>query len=277
MKSLNNKVAVVTGAGSGIGRALALQLADEGAYLALSDVNESGLEETKTLILNRLPKDQHRRIKHYLLDVADKDAVYKHADEVVEDFGKVNLIFNNAGVALSAKICEVEMKDFEWLMDIDFWGVVYGTQAFLPKLIASGEGHIVNISSVFGLISVPKQGTYNAAKFAVRGYTEALRQELKLDNIPVGVSCVHPGGIKTDIARNARIGSNENRQLTDSSFDKAAQTTPSKAANIIIKGVKNNKARILVGPDAHVIHFLSQVLGSKYQTLTQLWAKKMIY
>lgn len=272
MKSLNNKVAVVTGAGSGIGRALAIALAKEGAQLALSDVNVEGLEETK----QQIGKDLSC-VRTYRLDVSDKEAVYAHAEEVERDFGKVNLIFNNAGVALSAKLLEVDMEDFEWLMNIDFWGVVYGTQAFLPKLIASGDGHIINISSVFGIISVPKQGTYNAAKFAVRGYTEALRQELKLDNLPVQVSCVHPGGIQTEIARNARIGATEDRNLTDTSFDKVAKTTPAKAASIILKGIKANKARILVGPDAHVIHFLSQVLGSRYQALTQLWAKKMIY
>lgn len=272
MKSLNNKVAVVTGAGSGIGRALAIALAKEGALLALSDVNLKGLEETQKQI-----GGDDRCVKTYSLDVSDKDAVYAHAEEVEKDFGKVNLVFNNAGVALSSKLLEVDMKDFEWLMNIDFWGVVYGTQAFLPKLVASGDGHIINISSVFGIISVPKQGTYNAAKFAVRGYTEALRQELKLDDLPVQVSCVHPGGIQTEIARNARIGEGECRELTDSTFDKLAKTSPSKAASIILKGVKANKARILVGPDAHVIHLLSQVLGSRYQSLTQLWAKKMIY
>ncbi|GLQ32026.1 SDR family NAD(P)-dependent oxidoreductase [Litoribrevibacter albus] len=275
MKSLKNKVAVITGAGSGIGRALALQMAKEGCQLALSDVNEVGLKETQSLVEQQ--SNSSVKVKTYSLDVADKNAVFQHADDVEKEFGQVNLVFNNAGVALSAKLVEVDMADFEWLMNIDFWGVVYGTQAFLPKLIASGDGHIINISSVFGIISVPKQGTYNAAKFAVRGYTEALRQELILDNLPVQVSCVHPGGIQTEIARNARIGESECRESTDSTFDKLAKTSPKRAAEIIISGVKSNKARILVGPDAHVIHMLARVLGARYQSLTQLWAKKMIY
>ncbi|GAA3911411.1 SDR family NAD(P)-dependent oxidoreductase [Litoribacillus peritrichatus] len=272
MKDLSGKVAVITGAGSGIGRALAVKLAEQGCHLAISDLNEVGLEQTRKMCETSVVD-----VRCYTLDVADKDAVYQHADQVEEDFGQVNLIFNNAGVALSVKLLEVDMKDFEWLMNIDFWGVVYGTQAFLPKLIASGEGHIINISSVFGMISVPKQGTYNAAKFAVRGYTEALRQELALENIPVNVSCVHPGGIQTDIARNARLGPNENRSFVDTSFDKLAMTKPSKAADIILKGVKANKSRIMVGPDAHAIHFLYRLLGSRYQSLTQLFAKKAFF
>ncbi len=275
MKRLKNQVAVVTGAGSGIGRSLVLQLAKEGCQLAISDVNRQGLNKTEALV--RQAYGDTIKLISYDLDVADQSAVYAHAEQVEQDFGRVNLIFNNAGVALSSKLLEVDMADFEWVMNIDFWGVVYGTQAFLPKLIASGDGHVVNISSVFGIISVPKQGSYNAAKFAVRGYTEALRQELILDNLPVQVSCVHPGGIQTEIARSARLGASECRASTDSSFDKVAKTSPEKAAEIIVRGVKANKARILVGPDAHVIHFLARLLGHRYQSLTQLWAKKMIY
>ncbi len=272
MNNLKGKVAVVTGAGSGIGRALAIKLSKEGCNLAISDLNMSGLEKTRALA-----ESSNIQVKSYSLDVSDKEAVYAHADEVERDFGEVNLIFNNAGVALSSKLIDIDMKDFEWLMNIDFWGVVYGTQAFLPKLIASGDGHIINISSVFGMISVPKQGTYNAAKFAVRGYTEALRQELLIDDLPVQVSCVHPGGIKTEIARNARVGAGENRERIDTGFDKVAKTTPSKAADIIIKGVKVNKSRIMVGADAHVIHFMYRLLGSKYQTVTQFLAKKALF
>ena len=161
MKDLNNKVAVVTGAGSGIGRALALSLAKRGCRLALSDVNDKGLAETAALV-------KKAEVKTYHLDVADRDAIYAHAKEVVADFGKVNLIINNAGVALSASVREMSDEDFSWLMDINFWGVAHGTRAFLPHLIESGDGHVVNVSSVFGLIGVPKQSAYNAAKFAVR-------------------------------------------------------------------------------------------------------------
>ncbi|MEH6561284.1 MAG: SDR family oxidoreductase, partial [Marinobacter sp.] len=188
MKDLKNKVAVVTGAGSGIGRALAKALAMRGCRLALSDVNEEGLAETAAAI-------EGSEVRTYRLDVGDRDAIYAHAAEVAKDFGQVNIIINNAGVALSASVREMTDADFEWIMNIDFWGVAHGTRAFLPHLIASGDGHVVNISSVFGLIGVPTQSAYNAAKFAVRGFTESLRQEMKLEKQPVAVSCVHPGGI----------------------------------------------------------------------------------
>lgn len=272
MKNIQGKVAVITGAGSGIGRALAICLAHEGCHLAISDMNMEGLEKTK-----KLTAYSTVQVRSYYLDVADKEAVYAHADDVERDFGQVNLIFNNAGVALSSKLVDIDIKDFEWLMNIDFWGVVYGTQAFLPKLITSGEGYIINISSIFGMISVPKQGAYNAAKFAVRGYTEALRQELMMDALPVGVSCVHPGGIKTDIARNARIGPGEDHAQIDNHFDKFARTTPNKAAQIILKGIKRNKSRIIIGTDAHVIHFMYRLLGAKYQAVTQFIAKKTFF
>ncbi|MEC8896759.1 MAG: SDR family NAD(P)-dependent oxidoreductase, partial [Pseudomonadota bacterium] len=198
MKDLNNKVAVVTGAGSGIGRSLAKSLAARGCRLALSDVNEAGLAETAASLGGA-------EVKTYRLDVSDRDAIYAHAAQVRKEFGQVNLIINNAGVALSATVREMTDADFKWVMDIDFWGVAHGTRAFLPYLIESGDGHVVNISSVFGLIGVPKQSAYNAAKFAVRGFTESLRQEMKLENQPVQVSCVHPGGIRTNIANAARM------------------------------------------------------------------------
>src|SRR5690554_6201481 len=166
MKDLKNKVAVVTGAGSGIGRALAHALAARGCRLALSDVNEAGLAETVATL-------DKNRVKTYRLDVSDRDEIYAHAEQVKADFGQVNLVINNAGVALSATVREMTDDDFKWVMDIDFWGVAHGTRAFLPHLIASGDGHVVNISSVFGLIGVPKQSAYNAAKFAVRGFTRS--------------------------------------------------------------------------------------------------------
>ena len=228
MKNLKNKVAVVTGAGSGIGRALAKSLADRGCRLALSDVNESGLAETAAALSGA-------DVKTYRLDVSDRDAIFAHAEEVVKDFGQVNLVINNAGVALSATVREMTDEDFKWVMDIDFWGVAHGTRAFLPHLIASGDGHVVNVSSVFGLIGVPKQSAYNAAKFAVRGFTEALRQEMKLENQPVAVSCVHPGGIRTNIVNAARMGKSENAVAQRKGFDKLAMTTPEKAAEIIVK------------------------------------------
>ncbi|MEX0603270.1 MAG: SDR family NAD(P)-dependent oxidoreductase [Marinobacter sp.] len=270
MKDLKNKVAVITGAGSGIGRALAKELASRGCRLALSDVNEAGLKQTVELC-------DAIDVKAYLLDVSDRDAIYAHAEAVAKDFGTVNLVINNAGVALSATVREMTDDDFKWVMDIDFWGVAHGTRAFLPHLIASGDGHVVNISSVFGLIGVPKQSAYNAAKFAVRGFTEALRQEMKLEKQPVAISCVHPGGIRTNIANSARMGKSENAIAQRKGFDKLAVTTPEKAAAVIVKGILRNESRILVGPDAWGIEVINRVLGSAYQPLVERFSRKNLY
>ncbi|HVT78232.1 MAG TPA: SDR family NAD(P)-dependent oxidoreductase [Acidimicrobiales bacterium] len=252
MKTFAGKVAAITGAGSGIGRALAVNLAADGCALALSDVNEVGLAETVAACEGRGVKVTSARV-----DVADREAVFAWADQVVAEHGKVNLIFNNAGVALAADIAEMSIEDFRWLMDINFWGVVHGTQAFLPHLKARGDGHVVNISSVFGLVSIPSQSAYNAAKFAVRGFTDALRIELDADKCGVSSTTVHPGGIKTNIARNMR----GDRSLA-ANFDRIAMTTPDKAAREILAAVKANRRRALIGPDANVIDFLSRLPGS---------------
>lgn len=273
MKNLTNKVAVITGAGSGIGRALALQLAGRGCRLALSDVNAEGLSHT----LAQIKAAHSVEVRTYHLDVADEQQVVAHAAQVLADFGQVNLLINNAGVALSGKIRDLDMQDFHWLMNINFWGVVHGTQAFLPALIASGDAHIVNLSSIFGMISVPKQATYNAAKFAVRGYTEALRQEMRMEHLPVQVSCVHPGGIATEIARNARVCAGEDKVRTAQLFDKLAHTSAEQAAKIIVRGILKNKPRIMVGLDAHVVHFLYRLLGVRYQFITRMLAARIGY
>ncbi len=270
MKEFNNKVAVVTGAGSGIGRALAQALAARGCRLALSDVNETGLRETAA-------NCGSAEVRTYTLDVADRDAIYAHAEQVANNFGQVNLVINNAGVALSASVREMTDDDFRWIMDIDFWGVAHGTRAFLPHLIASGDGHVVNISSVFGLIGVPKQSAYNSAKFAVRGFTEALRQEMKLECQPVAVSCVHPGGIRTNIANSARMGKSENADAQRKGFDKLAITTPEKAAGIILRGILKDQSRILVGPDAWGIDAINRLLGAAYQPLVERFSRKNLY
>ncbi|MFV8572147.1 SDR family NAD(P)-dependent oxidoreductase [Marinobacter sp. SBS5] len=270
MKDFKNKVAVVTGAGSGIGRGLAKVLAAKGCRLALSDVNEVGLAET-------VASCDGADVKSYYLDVSDRDAIYAHAEQVRADFGAVNLVINNAGVALSASVREMTDEDFKWIMDIDFWGVTHGTRAFLPHLIASGDGHVVNISSVFGFIGVPKQSAYNAAKFAVRGFTESLRQEMKLERQPVQVSCVHPGGIRTNIANAARMGKTENAEAQRKGFDKLAMTTPDKAAEIIVKGILKNESRILVGPDAWGIDAINRLLGAAYQPLVERFSRKNLY
>lgn len=267
VKSFTDKVAVITGAGSGIGRALAIDLANRGAVLALSDVNTAGVAETAALC-----EKAGAQARHYVLDVADKAAVHAHADEVVRDLGKVNLIFNNAGVALTANVEEMSWEDFEWIVNINFWGVMYGTKAFLPHLIASGDGHIVNISSVFGLFSAPSQSAYNATKFAVRGFTEALRQEMRIAGHPVGVSCVHPGGIKTNIAKNSRSAGQDVDQLAKI-FDRVATTSPEAAARRILRGVRRNEAKVLIGADAIALDLMPRALGSGYQYLVGAAAK----
>lgn len=266
MKVLQGRVAAITGAGSGIGRSLAVELAGRGTLLALSDIDEVGLAETVALCEGSGVKVTSRR-----LDVADRQAVHAWADQVVADHGKVNLVVNNAGVALIANVEDMSYDDLEWLMNINFWGVVHGTKAFLPHLKAVGEGHIVNVSSVFGLVSVPSQSAYNAAKFAVRGFTDALRIELEID--PCGVSCttVHPGGIKTNIARTARIHENAADLAGDADlgtqFEKVAMTSPDKAARQILAAVQADRRRTLVGPDAKVIDLIARLPARLYQRL----------
>lgn len=263
MEGFAGKVAVVTGAGSGIGRALALELGRSGAKLAISDVDAEGLAETEAA-LTALGAE----VKADRLDVTERETVIGYADAVKDHFGVVHQIYNNAGIAYTGDVEVSPFKDIERVMDVDFWGVVNGTKAFLPHLIASGDGHVVNVSSLFGVFSVPGQAAYNSAKFAVRGFTEALRQEMMLANHPVKVTCVHPGGIKTAIARNATaadgLDSNELAEL----FDKRlANTSPDRAARIILTAVRRNRARVLVGPDAKALDVLVRLTGSGYQRL----------
>lgn len=249
MKILRDRVAAITGAGSGIGRALAAALAEEGAELALSDIDEAGLAETARLCA-KSPKVSTQR-----LDVTDKDAVFAWADAVVKDHGRANLIFNNAGVALAGSLKRTKLEDFHWLMNINFWGVIHGTYAFLPHLERSGAGHVVNISSVFGIIACPMNGVYNASKFAVRGFTEALRMELELEGLPIGVTSVHPGGINTNIAKSTRVSTESGltAERVQREFKRFARTSPEECAATILAAVKKNKPRVLVGVDAHLI------------------------
>ena len=273
MRDFNGRVAAITGAGSGIGRALANELARRGAHLALADIDDTGLAETVAQCEGRSVKitSQH-------LDVADRAAVEAWAERVVADHGKVNLVINNAGVALGATIESMSYEDFEWLMGINFWGVVYGTKAFLPHLKASGEGHVVNLSSVFGLVSVPSQSAYNAAKFAVRGFTDTLRMELAIEGAPVSVTTVHPGGIKTNIARNARIDTSVTEMAGDAErargeMERVFITTPEKAARQILTAVQRDRRRALIGPDAKAIDFVSRLPAGLYQRVLELGAR----
>ncbi|MCU1602250.1 MAG: short chain dehydrogenase [Frankiales bacterium] len=257
MRTYSGKTAVVTGAGSGIGRALALHLTQLGAQVAVSDISKQAAVDTAS----RCGKSAVA----FELDVADRPAVFAHAAEVVAAFGSVDLVVNNAGVALHGPVRDLDVTDMQWLMDINYWGVVHGTQAFLPHLTAS-QGQLANVSSLFGLIAVPKQAAYNAAKFAVRGFTEALRQELVVEGTPVAVSAIHPGGIKTAIARSARVTAGEDPAATAALFDtKLAHTSPERAARTIMKGLAKEKPRILVGPDAYVLAALPRLLGIGYE------------
>ncbi len=275
MKLFANKVAAITGAGSGIGRALALNLAKQGCHLALSDVNDQGLAETV-----KQAQDFGVKVTSQKLDVANKDGVHTWADSVVRDHGKVNLIFNNAGVALGSTVEGMSYDELAWVMNINFWGVVYGTKAFLPYLKASGDGHIVNVSSVFGLCSQPTQSAYNASKFAVRGFTEALRQELDLEKAPVSVTCVHPGGIKTNIAKAAKMNDSIRSVGLDPStstknFEKMFRTTPAEAANVILNAVQKDSRRVLIGGDAYVIDAMQRLLPTSYQKLVTMGTRFM--
>ncbi|TGK15254.1 SDR family NAD(P)-dependent oxidoreductase [Leptospira fluminis] len=269
MKNFKNKVAAITGAGSGMGRELAIQLAEQGCHLALSDVNESGLAETVRIVKNR---NNSVIITNQKLDVADRSAVFQWASQAAKDHGKVNLIFNNAGIAFGSTIEGFEEKDFKRVIDINFWGVVHGTQAFLPYLKTSGEGHVINTSSVFGIIAVPGTSAYNASKFAVRGFTETLRQELDVMKCGVSATSVHPGGIQTAIAKSSQINESLKSLGLDPSHAKdkmAAQfiTTPKKAASMILKGVRKNSRRVLIGPDAGFADLMQRIFPGAYQVL----------
>ncbi|MDF1763714.1 MAG: SDR family NAD(P)-dependent oxidoreductase [Oleibacter sp.] len=268
MKELKNKVAAITGAGSGIGRALAIELAKDGCHVALSDVNEAGLKETVALLASYSVKATTS-----ILDVSNKDAFYAWADQVVADHGKVNIIINNAGVALAGTVAELSIEDYEWIMNINFYGVLYGTKAFMPYLEQAGEGHIVNISSIFGLASQPLMSGYNASKFAVRGLTESLRQDLEMSNSKVSCTCVHPGGIKTNIAQSTRFNDNASQvtgataEESKKEFERAFINTPEKAAKTIVNGIKKNKRRVLIGPDAKLFDLMVRILPSAYQKI----------
>lgn len=260
MQSFANKVVVVTGAASGIGRALAQQLSGDGAHLALSDVNMAGLEETKASLKGS------GKVTLHTLDVADRAAWEAYAETVIADHGQVDAIVNNAGVALSQTIEKMSYEDIEWIMNINFWGVVYGTKTFLPLLKERPEAAIINISSIFGIIALPTQSAYNASKFAVRGFTESLRQELK--NTNVMVTTVHPGGIKTNIVRNGRmetsLAGDKSQAEQEKDFDKMAKTTPAQAATTILNGTLKGKRRILIGADARAMDRTQRMFPIRY-------------
>ena len=270
-RDLTGKVVAITGAGSGIGRALAQLAASRGARLALSDWNKVGLDETVGML------DDDVQVLSTQVDVADRAAVAAWADEVARHFGQVNMIVNNAGVSVAGDFVEMSYEDFDWIVGINFVGVVNGTKEFLPHLIASGDGYLVNISSLFGLISMPGNSAYNATKYAVRGLTEAIREEMLIAKHPVGVTCVHPGGIKTGIARHGRKTASQDADALDKLFEeKLARMTPEKAAKIILDGALAHKARVLVGLDAHLIHQFARLTGARYQDVFAAASKRIM-
>lgn len=259
-------VAVVTGAASGIGRALAVRFAQERiAGVAISDVNEVGLKETASMVdATAVPVSTH------VMDVSDLTAVKRFADEVLAKHGRVTHLVNNAGVGLIGTFDQLTIEDFEWLMGINFWGVVYCTKVFLPTLLEQDSAHVVNVSSVFGLIAPSEQTAYASSKFAVRGFTESLRHELVETN--VSVSCVHPGGIKTNIVRNSRIGSDtpaDWKQQGVKFFDKVAKTSPEEAADVILRGIRERNPRMLIGRDAVGISLMSRLFPKRYLAIIE--------
>lgn len=277
MKNFKNKVAAITGAGSGIGQQLAILLAKQGCHLSLSDINEKGLQQTVEL----LKPYSNITVTTKKLDVSDREAVKQWAQETVQDHGSVNLIFNNAGVALGSTVEGATYEDLEWIVGINFWGVVYGTKEFLPFIKQTQDGHIINISSLFGLTAQPTQSGYNATKFAVRGFTESLRQELDIEKSGVSSLCVHPEGIRTNIAKAAKMSDSLSSLGMDpaksiQNFDKFLRTPPEEAARQILDAVLKNKRRLLIGSDAKFLDALPRLFPTGYQrasTVVTKWMK----
>jgi NAD(P)-dependent dehydrogenase (short-subunit alcohol dehydrogenase family) len=266
MSKIQGAVAVVTGAASGIGRALAVELARQGAQLALADVNSAGLEETHRL-LGSAPA------RTYTVDVSDAAAVESFARQVEKDFGRTSILVNNAGVALYGTFAEVSIKDIEWLMGINFWGVIHGCKFFLPQFETGA--HIVNISSVFGLIGPPGQSAYCSSKFAVRGFSECLREELR--DAGIHVTCVHPAGIATSIANKARAGALAQVEDLDQrreQFTKALTIPAEEAAQVIVRAIVANKDRVLIGKDAYRIDFLQRLAPARATAMLTRWLQR---
>jgi len=263
MSFLTEGVAVLTGAASGMGRCLARQLAAMGSSLALSDVNREGLEETVALT-----EGANGKVTRHLVNVAEEEQVKAFADEVAAQHGRATVLFNNAGVALLGNFEEISLEDLRWLMDINFWGVVYGVTYFLPLLQKEKRAHIVNTSSLLGLFGASGQSAYCASKFAVRGFTESLHHELQ--GTPVGVTCVHPGFIRTAIAKHAKPGERAGASLHRESmarFERLARTDPEVAAAKILRGVEKRKARVLVGADAYFVDIWQRLKPGSYWNL----------
>jgi len=272
MTAINGSAAAVTGAASGIGRALALELAARGCDLALADRDEAGLQQ----VAGEIGKADGRKVTTHRVDVGEPGQIQDYADAAIAAHPKLNIVINNAGVALLGNFNEVEQAQMDWLFNINFWGVVHATRAFLPHLSQQPAAHIVNLSSIFGIIAPPGQTAYSAAKFAVRGFSESLRHELAMAKSPVRLSVVHPGGIATNIVRNSRTGSgvtdNTRRVQSIERFEAMAINTPAVAAQRIITGIEKNAPRILIGGDAKFMDLLQRLLPGTYWSVM---AKKL--
>ncbi len=258
-------VAVVTGAGSGIGRALTTALTRRGIHVAATDVDPGGLAGTEAACAAGT-------VTSYQVDVADRAAMYAHAEQVRDELGPASWLFNNAGVDLVASVADMSWTDLDWLLGINVGGVLNGTKAFLGQLIEAGTpsapARLVNLSSAFGLISIPYQSAYNTSKYAVRGFTEALRQEMIIEGQPVTVHCVHPGVVRTNFAANMRTDlAGTDSEQTTRLFERAAMTSSDKAAHVILRGVDKNRARILIGPDGRAAAAVPRLLGASYIAL----------
>ena len=264
MTVIRGAAAAVTGAASGIGRALALELAARGCDVALADRDEAGMQA----VAAEIAKAGARKVSLHRVDVAEPGQIEAFSQAAIAAHPGLNILINNAGVALLGQFAEIDQAQMEWLMNINFWGVVHSTRAFLPHLSRQKEAHIVNLSSIFGIIAPPGQTAYSAAKFAVRGFSESLRHELKLAASPVRLSVVHPGGVATNIVRNSRTGSgindNARRAQTIERFDSLAKTTPAAAALRIISGIEKNRPRILIGNDARFMDLVQRLRPGTY-------------
>jgi short-subunit dehydrogenase len=269
MTAIRGAAAAVTGAASGIGRALALELAARGCDLALADRDEAGLQAVAAEIGKTTPqKAASQKVSVHRVDVSETKEIAAFAQAAVSAHPGLNIVVNNAGVALLGQFSEIDQAQMDWLMNINFWGVVHSTRAFLPHLARQREAHIVNLSSIFGIVAPPGQTAYAAAKFAVRGFSEALRHELQAAASPVRLSVVHPGGVATNIVRNCRAGvgvtDNARRAQSIERFDAVAKTTPKAAALRIIAGIEKNQPRILIGNDARFMDLLQRLRPATY-------------
>jgi len=272
LRSVADKAVVITGAGSGIGRALALRAAAGGARLALSDWNPTGLAETA-----RAVEETGAAVDTAVVDVSDRAAMRDWAGDVVSTLGRVEMVVNNAGVSATGDFVDLTYDDLDWIVGVNLHGVIHGSKEFLPHLIASGNGALVNISSLFGLVSMPGQSAYNATKYAVRGLTEAIREEMLVAGHPVTVTCVHPGGVRTGIVRHGRKADTIRSDELDEVFDrKLARMSPARAAQIILDGALSGKARVLVGADAHAIHHFARLTGSRYQDVVARLSRRVL-